>query len=50
MGHRLHGLLEAVDYFDEDAWYALVDFLTVYSKDDVRFTFKNGLEIQVKNV
>lgn len=40
-------LPETVDCFDEGAWYALVDFLTVYSKDDVRFTFKNGMEIQV---
>ncbi len=23
-----------------------VDFMTVYSKDDVRFTFKNGTEIK----
>ena len=33
--------------FDEDAWYSLVDFVTVYSKGDIRFTFKNGMEIQV---
>jgi len=45
---ELHRLPETVDYFDEGAWYALVDFLTVYSKDDVRFTFKNGMEIPVK--
>ncbi len=44
---ELHGLPEAVDYFDEGAWYALVDFMTVYGKEDVRFTFKNGMEISV---
>lgn len=33
--------------FDEDAWYSLIDFVTVYRKDDIRFTFKNGIEIQV---
>ncbi len=44
---EFHRLPEAVDYFGEGAWYALVDFLTVYSKDDVRFTFKNGMEIKV---
>ncbi len=33
--------------FDEDAWYSLVDYITVYSKDDIRFTFKNGMEIRV---
>ena len=31
---------------DEAAWYAMVDFMTVYGKDDVRFTFKNGMEIK----
>ena len=41
-------LPEQVDYFDEGAWYALVDFVTVYGKDDVRFTFKNGMEISAK--
>ncbi len=33
--------------FDGDAWYSLVDYVTVYSKDDIRFTFKNGMEIRV---
>ena len=32
--------------FDERLWFSLVDFATVYSEDDVRFTFKNGIEIQ----
>ncbi len=32
--------------FDERLWYSLVDFATVYSENDVRFTFKNGAEIQ----
>ncbi len=42
----LRGLPEQVDYFDEAAWYAMVNFMTVYGKDDVRFTFKNGMEIK----
>lgn len=33
--------------FDEDLWYALVDFVTVFNKEDVRFTFKDGTEIKV---
>ena len=37
---------DAVDSFDEGAWYALVDHATVYGRDDVRFTFKNGMEIK----
>lgn len=44
---ELQSLPETIDYFDEGAWYALVDFVTVNSKDDVRFTFKNGMEIPV---
>ncbi len=32
--------------FSIELWYALVDYITVYSKDDVRFTFKNGVEIK----
>lgn len=42
----LEGMPDAVDSFDEGAWYALVDYVTVYGKDDVRFTFKNGMEIK----
>jgi len=41
-------LPETVDYFDEGAWYALVDYATVYGRADVRFTFKNGTEIKVE--
>jgi site-specific DNA recombinase len=33
--------------FDERLWYSLVDFVTVYSENDVRFTFKDGTEIKV---
>jgi len=32
--------------FDERLWFSLVDFTMVYSEDNVRFTFKNGLELQ----
>jgi len=28
--------------FDERLWFTLVDFATVYSDTDVRFTFKSG--------
>ncbi len=41
----LEKMPEAVDSFDEGAWYALVDYVTVYGRDDIRFTFKNGIEI-----
>ena len=35
-----------VDKFETSLWCGLVDFVTVYNKDDVRFTFKNGQEIR----
>lgn len=31
--------------FDDSLWGSLLDHITVYSKDDVRFTFKDGSEI-----
>ena len=37
--------VELVDKFETTLWCGLVEFVTVYSKDDVRFTFKNGQEI-----
>ena len=37
---------EHITKFGERLWASLVDFVTVYSKDDVRFTFKNGMEIK----
>ncbi len=33
--------------FREDAWYSLIEYATVNSRDDIRFTFKNKMEIQV---
>ena len=33
--------------FDEDLWLNTVDFVTIYSKKDIRVTFKNGDEIKV---
>ncbi len=32
--------------FKVDDWYSLVDYATVYSREDIRFTFKNGMEIK----
>ena len=31
--------------FDENLWVALIQYVTVYSRDDIRFTFKDGTEI-----
>ena len=35
-----------VDTFDTALWCGLVDFVTVHSSDDVRITFRNGMEIK----
>ena len=35
-----------VERFEPTLWCALLDFVTVYSKEDVRFTFKDGTEIR----
>ncbi|MCD8133190.1 MAG: hypothetical protein LUE19_04975 [Clostridiales bacterium] len=40
---KLPTVLEA---FDETAFHSLVDYITVYSADDVRVMFKDGTEIQ----
>jgi hypothetical protein len=32
---------DLITEFDAELWCSLVDFGTVYDKDDVRFTFKN---------
>ena len=35
----------AVTIFTDDMWLSLLDYATVYDKDDIRFTFRNGTEI-----
>ena len=39
--------LDGVSEFQPALWYGLVNHMTVYSKDDVRVTFKNEAEIKV---
>jgi hypothetical protein len=41
---RQNGLL--ID-FDERLWFSLVDFAMVCGEGEVRFAFKNGIEITV---
>lgn len=43
----LEGRAEIVDCFDKETWFALVDYMTVFGRDMVCFTFKNGAEIKV---
>ena len=38
---------DAITEFTDELWYSMIDFVTVYTKDDIRFTFKNGTEINM---
>jgi hypothetical protein len=35
--------------FDERVWGSMVSFMTVYSKDDIRVTFKDDTEVKVND-
>lgn len=37
-----------VTEFSHELWHGLVDHGTIYSKEDIRFTFKNGMEITLE--
>ena len=39
-------LPDTLTEFTLDNWHGLVDYATVYAKDDIRFTFKNGQEVK----
>ena len=39
-------LPDSLEEFSIDSWNRLVEYATVYSADDIRFTFKNGQEIK----
>ena len=39
---------EFLTEFDESLWASLVDHMTVYSKNDIRVTFKDGTELTVE--
>lgn len=39
-------LPETLTEFTLESWNSMVDYATVYSADDIRFTFKNGQEIK----
>ena len=49
IGMFLEGLQkqeELITEFDEDLWYSLIEYVTVFDKKDIRFTFKDGTEIK----
>jgi hypothetical protein len=39
-------IIFALADFDDQLWFSLVDFATVFSSEDVRFTYKDGTEIK----
>ena len=41
---KMDGVVTA---FDEKLWYTLVERIVVYSKEDIRFIFRNGAEIKI---
>ncbi len=41
---------DLVTEFDEDLWYGLIEYVTVFSKEDVRFTFKDSTEIMTNDM
>ena len=47
--HQFIGVLkkqkDLITEFDPSLWGALLDHATIYGKDDIRFTFKDGTEI-----
>lgn len=43
--NTLRGLPQKVTEFNPDAWGKLLDHVTVYKADDIRFTFRGGIEI-----
>ena len=42
---RMLAAQEPIARFETELWASLVDFMTVYSKTDIRVTFKDGTEI-----
>lgn len=44
---RLQRLPDIVTAFDEEMWQGLLDYVTVYDKNDLRFTFLDGTEISI---
>lgn len=38
---------DAVTEYDATLWHGMVEFVTVYGRDDIRFTMKDGTEIRI---
>lgn len=44
----LHGIEQLITGFDENLWNALVERVVVFSKRDIRVTFRDGREVNVE--
>jgi len=44
---KLRSLPDTVTEFNEDLWQGLLQYMTVYGKDDYGFTFADGTEIRL---
>ena len=42
---ELQEMPNLITEFDESAWYSLLEFITVYSKENIKVTFRDGTEI-----
>ena len=43
---KLQKQKDIITEFDEDLWYSLVEYVTVFDRENVCFRFKNGAEIK----
>lgn len=46
IAHLKRELQDSLEEFSIDSCNSLVEYATIYSADDIRFTFKNGQEIK----
>lgn len=44
---KLRSLPDAITEFDEGLWQGLLQYMTVYDKEDYGFTFADGTEIRL---
>lgn len=40
------GQASIVEEFDESLWYAVIDKVTVYSSEDIQFSFRDGTVVK----
>lgn len=45
--NKLQKQKDMVTEFDENLWYSLIEYVTVFDREDICFRFKNGMEIKI---